>query len=50
MAVENLFQGDERCETLCQEVLKVVYERGEGLPLPSVIGVLEIVKKEIMDE
>ena len=50
MVVEKLFEGDERMETLLQSVKEEIYKRGVGIPIPSIIGVLEIIKMEILKE
>lgn len=44
----NLFDGDMRCETLLSALLDLIYERGNGLPMPSVIGVIELLKLELI--
>ena len=49
-SVELLFEGDKRCEALLGAIKSTVYERGLGLPLPSVVGVLELAKIEILKE
>ncbi len=46
--VVNMFVGDERFSSLTVAILDTVYERGTGLPLPAVIGCLEIVKAQIL--
>lgn len=50
MSVEKLFDGDQRLESLAQFLIKEIYERAHGLPIPSVVGVLEIVKQRIMKD
>lgn len=50
MSVEKLFEGDQRCEVLLEAVLTTVYERGKGLPIPSVIGILELAKLSIIKD
>lgn len=49
MPIEQLFIGDPRCEVLLDALREVMYERGKGLPIPSVLGVLEILKDEVKD-
>jgi hypothetical protein len=50
-AVINAFGGaDQRCETLFQALRTVVYERGAGIPIPSVIGVLRLLEHRIIQE
>lgn len=48
--VEHLFDGDMRCETLLQAVKALIYERGVGIPVPTIIGILEILKLDLRDE
>lgn len=46
-----LFGGaDPRCEALLQALKTLVYERGSGLPVPSILGVLRILEHEILEE
>ena len=47
MTVEKLFIGDPRCEALLEAVLSVLYERGDGMPIPAVLGVLELAKDSV---
>jgi hypothetical protein len=42
--------ADLRCETLLQALRDVVYERGEGVPFPSVVGVIRLLEYMIMEE
>lgn len=49
MAIIKLFEGDQRYESLLQSLETTLYERGEGLPIPVILGVLEILKAKIMD-
>lgn len=49
MKVTELFEGDPRCASLLEAVLDTVYERGDKLPLPSVLGVLEMAKLLILE-
>lgn len=51
MTVKHIFGGaDLRCEELRKAVKELIYERGSGIPVPSIIGVLEIIKLEIYEE
>lgn len=50
MSVTKLFEGDQRCESLLDAVLATLYERGKGLPIPSVLGVLELAKQQIIED
>jgi hypothetical protein len=40
--------GDQRCQTLCDALLETIAERGHGLPLPVVLGVLRIVEHHLI--
>lgn len=45
MSVEKFAGGgDLRAATLLEELEKVVYSRGNGIPIPTIIGVLELLK------
>lgn len=46
--VRKLFEGDPRCGELAEALLAVCYERGKGLPMVSVLGVLDVVHDEIL--
>jgi hypothetical protein len=49
--VVPLFGGaDERCETLLQALRALIYERGAGMPVPSILGVLRILEHELLRE
>jgi len=45
----KLFEGDKRLETLYEAIEAVVYERGKGLPIPAILGTLELVKQGIFE-
>jgi len=46
----KLHEGDQRLETLLQTLKNEIYERGEGIPVPAIIGVIELLKLEIVKE
>ena len=46
--IEKLFVGDPRLESITDEVLEVIYNRCVGMPIPTILGILEIAKAEIM--
>ncbi len=46
----KLFEGDMRLENLLQALKSEVYKRCEGLPVPAIIGVIEILKLTIIRE
>ena len=50
VAVVPLFEGDMRAEALEQAILATVYERGEGLPFPLVLGVLRLVERRLIED
>jgi hypothetical protein len=46
----KLYEGDERLETLLQALKKEIYERANGVPIPTIIGLLEVLKFVIIEE
>lgn len=42
--------GDLRCYTLYEEIMKVIHTRADKMPIPSILGVLDLVKYEIITE
>lgn len=46
----KLHIGDQRLESLIQAVVDTLHERGGGLPIPSILGVLDLVKDYIKSE
>jgi hypothetical protein len=48
--VTKLHEGDPRCEALLQALKKEIYARCQGMPVPSIIGTLEILKLDILEE
>ena len=48
--VINLSDGDLRCSTLADAILELIYERTDGMPFPSVLGVLRIVEHKLFEE
>jgi hypothetical protein len=54
MSVLKLVEGagptEDRAEEMAEAIRAIIYERGEGMSLAAVIGVLEIVKVEILEE
>lgn len=43
-----IFQGDMRCQVLLDALAEVAYERGKDLPLPTTLGVIELLKHELI--
>ena len=50
VAVVRLYEGDARAEALERAILATVYERGEGLPFPLVLGVLRLVERRLIED
>lgn len=49
MSVETLAGGgDLRAATLLESLQEVMHERGKGMPIPTIIGVLELLKFDLM--
>jgi|GEM_PF-4173161 len=48
--VVKLAEGDPRCGTLAEAILELIYERTEGMPFPSILGVLRIVEHKLFEE
>jgi hypothetical protein len=48
--VIQLFGGDKRAEALEAAILKTIYERGDGLPFPLVLGVLKLIEHRLISE
>jgi hypothetical protein len=46
--VTPFFMGDKRYQTVFDSIAEVLYERGKDLPLPGMIGVLELLKYELL--
>jgi hypothetical protein len=50
MSAVKLFEGDMRLENLLQALKTRIYEQGDGIPVPSILGVLRILEHEIIKE
>ena len=51
MGVHEIFGGaDLRCQELLVALKSEIYSRGNGMPVPSIIGVIEILKIDILKE
>ncbi len=48
--VVKLYNGDMRCENLLQSLKESIYEQAANMPIPLIIGTLEILKHEIIKE
>jgi hypothetical protein len=42
--------GDARAVTLLDALYDVLQERGNGIPIPTVIGVIELLKTMVLSE
>ena len=47
MKVEKLYTGDKSMEVLVEALWDVLIERAEGKSIPSILGVLEILKDKV---
>jgi len=48
--VIKLFAGDTRCVALIDQLWETIKRGGDGLPIPSIIGCLELVKIQVLNE
>mgnify|MGYP001809780850 CR=1 FL=1 len=48
--VISLHYGDKRCATLFEALHDVLHERGEGIPVPAIVGVLELLKVQVISD
>lgn len=48
--VHKLHEVDARYEQLLGALSDVLYERGEGVPVASVVGLLEILKMKVLKD
>lgn len=45
----QLFPSDQRLQTLLDALAEVLYERGQGLPLPSILGIIRLLEHEVIE-
>lgn len=50
MKVVKFAEGDPRLATLVEAIMDLVKKRGDGLPLPSVLGCMDLAKEFILSE
>jgi hypothetical protein len=48
--VVNLFAGDTRCVRLIDQLFEAIKDSAVGLPIPSIIGCLELVKMQVLTD
>lgn len=48
--IEPLYFGDIRLDNICNSIKEILYERCEGMPLPTVLGLLKCVEIEILKD
>lgn len=48
--VKKLFEGDMRCEAMVEHIIDLLYEEAYGMPIPTIIGILELTKLRIIKE
>lgn len=46
--IVKLYEGNQKLETAADALLEVIYERLDGEPIPTVLGVLELVKADVL--
>lgn len=46
--VLQLHDGDLRCQALIDALEEVVLDRGRGMPIPSILGVLRLLEHQII--
>lgn len=47
--VIDMYGGDQRLQSLYNDLISFVHKRADGLPIPPIIGVLRLLKLEIVD-
>jgi len=45
-----LFDGEKRLAVLFGALHDVLVERGEGVPVPAIVGVLELLKVQVISD
>lgn len=48
--VIKLFAGDTRCVALIDQLFETIKDYGGGVPIPSIIGCLELVKMQVLTD
>ncbi len=48
--VHILTSGEKKCSTLLDALEDVVYERGVGMPIASILGTIELLKDLIKEK
>lgn len=48
--IENIPTGDMRLEKLHEELSDFIFEKAHGLPVPSIVGVLTIIIKDMLEQ
>lgn len=48
--VEKLFIGDPRGEVIVQAIVDLLHERADGMPIPMILGLLDIAKQQILED
>ncbi len=49
-SVVKLFEGDQRCEAIVKHIMDLLYKEAAGMPMPTILGMLELAKIQIMEE
>lgn len=50
MKIENLPCGDTRYQNLYENLKDQIYILADGLPIPGIIGVIEMIKLDLLRE
>lgn len=50
LSIIPLFEGDQRCEALYDSLVKELYSRGKDIPVPSILGLLEMLKIQVVED
>ena len=48
--IEKLFNGDKRCENILEHIMDLLHKEADGMPIPAILGILELTKVEILKE
>ena len=47
---EQLFEGDKRCEVIIEHIIDLLYEEARGMPIPTILGILDLTHRRIIQE
>lgn len=49
-SIVKLHENNKHLETLEQAIIDLLYERGEGLPFPTILGILRLVEYRLVKD